>query len=121
MEAGAAYRETDSVEPFGNGDDRALSLEIQNARFMSGLFGPALALPADGLDRSTASPPHGLESQEVFALLWAIMNGGCKGDSNGGFERCDRKVEDDTALFSWINGVGQECSGWRDETKGKRP
>jgi hypothetical protein len=74
MEAGAAYRKTDSVKPFCNGGDRALSLEIQNARFTSGLFGPALAHPADGLDRSTTSPPDGLESPEVFALLWVIMN-----------------------------------------------
>jgi hypothetical protein len=101
MEAGAAYRETGSVEPFGNGDDCALSLEIQNARFMSGLFGLALAVFTGGLDRSTTSSPDGLESPKVFAVLWAITNGGCKGDSNGGFEgRCDRKVEDDEALFS---------------------
>jgi hypothetical protein len=101
MEARAAYREAGSVEPFGNGDDRGLGLEIQNAWFMPGLCGPVLAFFTGGLDRNTTSPPKGLESPEVSVLLWVITNRGRKRDSNGGFERgCDREVEDDEALFS---------------------
>jgi hypothetical protein len=113
MEAGAANRETGSVEPFGDRDDRALSLEIKDARFMSGLLGPALAFFTGGLDRSTARPPGSLESPEVFGFhRQAITNGGCKRDHNGGFERrCDRKVEDDAALFSQIDGVLADFSG----------
>jgi hypothetical protein len=101
MGAGAAYREADSVHPFVKREDRALSLEIQNARVTSGLFGPAPALSADGLDRSTTNPPDSLESPELRTLPRATKNGGCKGDSNGGFERwCDREVEDDATLCS---------------------